>query len=314
MRKPDLDPSLIADIASRSLSHPGGLAIERATEGGTTQVYRIRRGAETFYLRVAETAEVGDLGQEALVHHLLRERGVRVPEVIHYEPFDEDLGRSFMVTTEIAGTSLADNHVTTDLPAVLAEAGRDLAVINSLHVEGFGWITSDPAPSRLTAELSTHRAFVFETFDADLSRLQDDFLTSNEIATIRCIVARHDSWLDVEQAHLAHGDFDATHIYHQHGRYAGIIDFGEIRGADRLYDLGHYALHDGETLHDLSLPHLIAGYRDVAPLSDEDLAHIQLWCLLIGVRAFTRVADRLTPAYHGHLALAIRRAIAALGP
>ena len=36
------------------------------------------------------------------------------------------------------------------------------------------------------------------------------------------------------QAYLAHGDFDATHIWlDDQGRYAGIIDFGEMRGAGR---------------------------------------------------------------------------------
>lgn len=43
-----------------------------------------------------------------------------------------------------------------------------------------------------------------------------------------------------EQGYLAHGDFDTTHIYQDNGRYTGIIDFGEIRGADRWYDLGYF--------------------------------------------------------------------------
>ncbi|MGH2562116.1 MAG: phosphotransferase [Thermomicrobiales bacterium] len=312
MRKPDLDPRLIHELAVRALSHADGLVIERTSSGGSTQVYRIRRGSETFYLRVAETTEVGHLGQEALVHRLLRERGARVPEVIHYDPFDEALGRSFMVTTEIPGHPLSDANAMTHAPAVLVAAGRDLAIVNSLAVAGFGWVTSDPSPSRLTAEQPSHRAFVFEHFEEDLSRLIDGFLRPEETATIRAIIARHDARLDVEHAHLAHGDFDVSHVYHHHGRYTGIIDFGEIRSADRLYDLGHYDAHDGQTLSALTLNHLLQGYRDVVQLTGEDEIHVHLWALLIALRRLAIAADRPALKYPRHLVAAIRRAIATL--
>ena len=88
-----------------------------------------------------------------------------------------------------------------------------------------------------------------------------------------------------ERAWLAHGDLDVTHIYQRDGRYTGIIDFGEIRGADRRYDLGHFHLHDGETLAGLVLPDLLAGYREVAPLPPEAERQIRLLGLLIGLRA-----------------------------
>lgn len=312
MRKPDVDPRIVRELASRALGGAVSLVIERTEQGVSTQVYRIRRGAETFYFRVAETSEVGDLGPEALVHRALREQGVRVPEVIYYEPFAEALGRSFMITTEIAGGPLGEARAATDVTAVLIEAGRDLAVVNGVAVAGFGWVRSDPAPAGLTAELPTLRAFVFASFEADLARLARGFLTAAEVHAIRALVARHDAWLDVERAHLAHGDFDVSHIYQHDGRYTGIIDFGEMRGADRRYDLGHYALHDGETLPDLTLSHLVAGYRRITPLSAVDDARIQLWSLLIGVRTLARVADRPATGYQRYLAGAVRRAIAAL--
>ena len=44
---------------------------------------------------------------------------------------------------------------------------------------------------------------------------------------------------DLESAWLAHGDFDATAIFYRDGRYSGLIDFGEIRGTEPLFDLGH---------------------------------------------------------------------------
>jgi aminoglycoside phosphotransferase (APT) family kinase protein len=312
MRKPDVDPRVVHELAIRALSNAEPLDVERTAHGTSTQVYRIQRGAEIFYLRIGETPEVGHLGPEALVHRLLRERGAKVPELIHYDPFDEALGRSFLVTTEIPGDSLAEDRTTADISAVLVKAGRDLAVVNSLPVAGFGWVLSDPTPLGLRAEWPTHRAFALEMFDQDLARLLGEFLTADDMRAIRSIVARHDAWLDVAESRLVHGDFDVSHIYHQNGRYTGIIDFGEIRGADRLYDLGHYALHDGETLPGLTVEPLLAGYREVAPVTAEDEARIQFWSLLIGVRTLSRVAGRPAASYHQHLAKAIRRAIAAL--
>src|SRR5207248_10181336 len=94
----------------------------------------------------------------------------------------------------------------------------------------------------------------------------DTVLTRAETVAIQAIVNHFDTWLVVEQARLAHGDFDVTHIYQKGGHYTGIIDFGEIRGTDALYDLGHFNLHDGETLPQLVLPYLLAGYSEVMPL------------------------------------------------
>jgi aminoglycoside phosphotransferase (APT) family kinase protein len=68
--------------------------------------------------------------------------------------------------------------------------------------------------------------------------------TGGELEALQAVVDQ-ERQRPVPRGHLAHGDFDATHIWlDDHGRYAGIIDFGEMRGADRHFDLGHFLLHD----------------------------------------------------------------------
>jgi aminoglycoside phosphotransferase (APT) family kinase protein len=135
---------------------------------------------------------------------------------------------------------------------------------------------------------------------------------NDEVRAVRDIVIRHDAWLDTEQAYLAHGDFDATHIYHQDGQYSGIIDFGEIRGADPFYDLGHLALHEGESLPYPILPHILVGYREVAPLPVDHPLRLQFWSLLIGVRALARSTIRPEAAYTHRLRQGVQRALANL--
>lgn len=309
--KDDADPRVIEALAARILSRSVDFSVERVAEGVSTSVYRIRRGGETFYLRVLPEAGAS-FAPEARVHTLLRKRGVSVPDVLYVDHCDDALQRSVMLTTEIKGRHIGHCSTETDSWSILAAAGRDLAVVNSVAVEGFGWVKRDStAVSRLAAEHTTYRAFVLEYLDDDLALLGQGALTRPEIAAIRAIVARFDSWLDVEQGRLAHGDFDATHIYQQDGRYTGIIDFGEIRGADALYDLGHFTMHDGETLPGRVLPYLLDGYREVAALPDDAERRINFTSLLIAVRTAARML-RKSPrsAYARWCVAAIRRAIA----
>lgn len=310
-REPDHDHRPLREIANRMLPGTGELTVERAATGSSTPVYRIERGGTTHYLRLAEGPEASQ-APEVLIHDLLRDRGVQVPEVIYFEPFHDRLQRSVMVTTAIPGRSLADDPHGFDARAVLAAAGRDLAAINDVEVRGFGFVRRDgPGGFEMEAELPTLRGFALGELEEHLAAVSS-VLAGDELAAVRAVIRGHDRWLEAIRANLAHGDLDATHIYHQDGRFTGIIDFGEIRGADRYYDLGHLALHEGETLPYPTLPHLLAGYAEVALLPADHALQIQFWSLLIGVRALARRINRPQAAYQRHLELAVRRVLAAL--
>jgi hypothetical protein len=72
-RKPDLPAPAMRALVTRLLEP--GIRIERTLEGGSTQVYRLVRGAEVLYLRVAE--EAGEsMAPEAEVHTRLLAAGV----------------------------------------------------------------------------------------------------------------------------------------------------------------------------------------------------------------------------------------------
>jgi aminoglycoside phosphotransferase (APT) family kinase protein len=289
-------------------------SVEYLTEGISTFVYRIVRGDERFYLRVLPEADAS-FAPEVRVHALLRERGVRVPEVVYFEHRNELLGLSVMLTTEIAGESIASRGLDEDLPTILFAAGRDLALVNSVPVAGFGWIARDqPVVAALAADLPTNRAFLAEHLNGDLAALRAHGLDAAAVASIEAIIARYDAWLGAERATLAHGDFDATHIYAHEGVYSGIIDCGELRGTDRWYDLGHFRLHDGELVPTMLLPWLLAGYRTVTPLPDDAERRIAFASLLIGIRTLTRtLARHPTSPLIAHCLRALRRDITFLG-
>jgi aminoglycoside phosphotransferase (APT) family kinase protein len=285
--------------------------VERARGGVSTPVYRIRRGGVTLYLRLAESA-AANLAPEVLVHKLLLDRGVRVPEVVYFEPFNEALVRSVMVTTEITGDPIGSTYRDNNVAGVLREAGGDLALIHTIPAEGFGWILRDqPAATPLHAALPTVRAFALEDLEARLSSL-GPLLAAGETLSIARAIMDGVPLLSAESAALVHGDFDATHIYVRDGHYSGIIDFGEIRGADPYYDLGHFALHDGEQIPYRVLPSLLAGYGELSPLPAEAEPRIWLWSLLIGVRSLARSVARPSGGYQSHLVTAIRRTLSEL--
>jgi aminoglycoside phosphotransferase (APT) family kinase protein len=307
VRKADLDPRALRAFVDL-LFGSAACTIERTAEGTSTQVYRLRRGAEVFYLRAAEE-HAASLAPEALVHDMLHTRGVRVPAVVHFEPFDQGLQRSLLVTTVIRGDSLLARPVDATTAAILRAAGRDLAAINGVSVEGFGWVRRDPGTATtLRAEHPTNRAFLLEQLDHDLDLLSEHAFSEREIDTIRGVIAGEDRRLDADQAYLAHGDLDLTHIYQSDGHYSGIIDFGEIRGAAPLYDLGHFRLHDGEHIPQSLLSHLLDGYGEVTPLPPDHDRALRFISLLIGIRALARSRRHGPSEYARYLTDRVRQA------
>jgi aminoglycoside phosphotransferase (APT) family kinase protein len=290
-------------------------AVERVTEGVSTYVYQITFPHETFYLRVLPE-EGASFSPEATVHTQLRQMQIKVPEVIYFEHYNELLQRSVMITAEIKGRPLSQSSTLSQemMEEILKEAGRDLACLNTVLVEGFGWVRRDsPKASCLRAEWPTHRAFALEHWEAGVAYLGEHALQRSEVLLLERVLSCYDSWLDSEQGYLAHGDFDTTQIYQDNGRYTGIIDFGEIRGAGCWYDLGHFHMRDGELLPFHLLPALVCGYKEVASLPSSYEQHIRLAGLLINVRALARSLQKRPPnRYTRHQLEVLREDLLAL--
>lgn len=275
------------------------LTFARAESGGSTPVYRIVAGGEIFFLRLAEQpGERRDA--EARVHQLLMDAGVPVPAVIRYEPAPPELDRSAMLTTQIPGISLLES------PGLDAEAvrriayavGRDMARINQIPVEGFGWVETVATPDHsLVAEHPTRSAWIEEYAVAAREIAVSDLFMDRSLALLQSAIARWLARPDHTQSFLAHGDFDATHIFMSASTYTytGIIDFGEIRGADRLYDLGHALLQDAQPGRIPIFPDLLAGYREIVPLSDAVMPEIYDQAITIGARQLAIFRRRSSP-------------------
>lgn len=274
---------------------PDELTFEPARNGHSTPIFRVGLDGQVCYLRLSETSEAS-LGPEAVAHEVLLSYGARVPAVIGYEPFDRMLNRSVMLTTAIPGSSL-DDAMPADPSAVLFAAGADLARIHRVPVQGFGWISrDDPLPARLSAPFAA-----WDGFAADLtSRPLDGWFEPTLLAQIETLARLAPA--DPTQVALAHGDFDTSHIFALHGQYTGIIDFGEIRGAEPTFDLGPLELHAPA-----ALPFILQGYASATPLPEDASRQIAASAIRIGWFRLTQSSARTNPAYAAELVAGMTR-------
>jgi Ser/Thr protein kinase RdoA (MazF antagonist) len=244
-------------------------------------VYRAQVDDAVFYLRLAE--EPGeDLTTDAAILDRLRALGASVPLVVAAEAAPAELARSYLIVTEIPGRPLAEGSTDDEARSAARAAGRDTAIINSLEVAGFGWLQRTGAQP-LTAELASYGDFA----GSDLPESWPGWLTglfdSEQLDALEALLGTERARV-VGAAHLAHGDLDVTHIYTHDGAYQGIIDFGEMRGAELYFDLGHFLLHDGETRSVELFDSFLAGYTEVAGLPDDHREAIRRSAILLGLR------------------------------
>jgi aminoglycoside phosphotransferase (APT) family kinase protein len=286
MRKLDIDAAATAALLQRVFGGSPAPTFERTPDGVSTQVYRVTRGSDTFYLRIAEEAD-DDLGTDAELHRRLRQLGIVIPDVIHVEPFDPDIGRSVMITTEVPGRSLADISRPAEAAAIARDAGRDLALVNGVPVDGFGFIRRRGAGWPLRGEYDHYDAFVTSHLPRVWPGALASLFTHAELDVIDSLLDQQRG-LPPAQAALAHGDFDVTPIFCAGSRYTGLIDFGEIRGAEPFYDLGHFLLHDRETLPAALLPAVLHGYQHIRPLPADHAVLIRRSGVLLGMRQLCR--------------------------
>ena len=275
----------------------GPVSVELASGGRVPVVYRATAGSARYYLRLAE--EPGqNLATDALVLDRLRSLGVRVPAVVAASAAGAAFPGSWLIMTEIPGRSIARGGTDDDVRQAALAAGRDVAVINSLPVAGFGWLNRDGA-EQLTAELPRYAQFVVSDLPNPWPGGLHGLFNARQLAAMHALVeAEQDR--SPGAGHLAHGDLDVTHIYSDAGRYSGIIDFGEMRGADPYFDLGHFLLHDAETRPAWLFRSFLEGYQQVEALPDDHCDAIRTAAILLGLRQLSRwlAPDRAYPLNH----------------
>ena len=258
----------------------------RTPEGFSTQVYRVDRGDDTFYLRIAEESHE-DLGVDAELFGRLRQRGVTVPEPILVDRLPPPVDRSVLIMTAIAGEALAVTADEVTARAVTREAGRDLARLNTIDVSGYGWIRRDLVGWPLCAQLCSYPEFVTSELPRPFPGVMTELFSAPHLTALDAVIADQQRRV-LPAGRLVHGDFDPTAIFASRGSFSGFIDFGEIRGAEPLFDLGHFLLHERAVVRWPLFDELVAGYRDVVALPEDFQRAVRISAALLGLRQLAR--------------------------
>ncbi len=286
IRKPDVDAAAVNALLQKVFGTSAPVTYQRTPDGASTQVYRLRRGSEAFYLRIAEEPDE-NLEADAELHQRLCKAGVKVAAVIHVEPFNADICRSTMITTEVPGTPLAEISSQALPSSVVEEAGADLAVLNQMPVNGFGWVQRRGRRWPLQGQHLTYAPFVTSHLPTPWPGPLTSLIATPILDIIEDLI-EHEQGRPLEQAALAHGDFNVTQIFCDDGRYTGLIDFGEIRGTEPLFDLGHFHLHDHDIVPIGLMPALLTGFQRVQPLPVDHKQSIRRSAILLGLRQLCR--------------------------
>jgi aminoglycoside phosphotransferase (APT) family kinase protein len=268
--------SIVKAIAEKYLSNI--LSVEAVPKGSSTYVYRVVASSGTYYLRFLP--EDASFAAEVLTHNNLYALGVRVPKVVTFEHKNESTGLSLMLVDEIKGTCIEDDYPQNNLKTILHEAGRQLALIHSVPVDGFGWIDRN-SYDKLKGEKHSFDEYFTEYLNNDLQALNLFDFSDAERLQITDLMLTAKEILNVEKAVLVHGDFDISHIFHSEGSYSGIIDFGEIRGNNPMFDLATFA---GFYQDRKNYSYLLEGYSEITPLTKQDLYAADLMALFIILR------------------------------
>jgi Ser/Thr protein kinase RdoA (MazF antagonist) len=249
-------------------------------------VYRVHAAGRVVYARIAE-GEDDDLSVDAALLEHLRALALRVPPVVHVEPFDQALGRSVLITGEVAGEPLAGCRDQQAARRIAHAAGRELAVLNSVAVQGFGWVQRQPPAWPLRATSPTYAEFVTSDLPDPWPGPLGKLFTVAELERLWALVER-ERRRHLAGATLAHGDFDTTAIFQIDSGYSGLIDFGEIRGTEPLFDLGHFHLWEHQRSPLPLWEELVAGYGEVAALPAGYQELVGRSATLLGLRQLAR--------------------------
>jgi Ser/Thr protein kinase RdoA (MazF antagonist) len=302
-RRPDVDRPALAAVLRRVLGP--GLRVARTPAGVAAQVYRVQAAERVVYVRIAEEDHEDLTVDAALLEHL-RGEGLHVPAVVHVEPFDQDLGRSVLILGAIAGAPLAHCRDEGSARRVARAAGRELAVLNGVGVAGFGWVQRRAPVWPLRAGFRDYGEFVVSYLPDPWPGPLAALFPTSELDRLWELVAS-ERRRELGGARLAHGDFDTSPIFQADGRYTGLIDFGEIRGTEPLFDLGHFLLQEQERTPPL-VDVRVAGYGEVVDLPAGHKELIRRSAVLLGLRQLARWLGPLRSLQSDHPAATGRAA------
>jgi hypothetical protein len=190
-------------------------------------------GGACVYFKTGEDAE-------PWIYGTVRALSVPAPEVLCVDRSCAAFLLPFFVTGDVGGRPL-ERHEAGRFTEALNTAGRNLALVHSVDIDGFGRI--------LDGGRGTSRDWWTWLSDGVTASADEavhlDLLSADESVAIATTFRRVATILPQPRSALLHGDFLTRHIYVANERIlTGLIDFFPMSG-DPLFDFAVTSLWDG---------------------------------------------------------------------
>ncbi|WP_405066712.1 aminoglycoside phosphotransferase family protein [Kribbella sp. NBC_01510] len=199
---PPLDPRPLASPVIGRITR-----VEPVNDFAANQTFRLHTPSGVYYLKSGNT-----IAAEAEACDLARSLDVPSPRVIAVDL----TAPTYLITAELPGEP-------TNSPQVLAEAGRCLRRLHTIHDPSADWPTNLLKP--------------IETLDRLTSVLPDQLaqrLRDTVPPFVRTVA-------DIKPA-LLHGDLHPRHLYAVGNKLTGVLDWGDAMYGDPLFDIARFTM------------------------------------------------------------------------
>lgn len=238
----------IKKLVSKTLGKP--VSLQKMNDNYSTTVWRIVTNQDVYYLRYHANLAEGQpniFEPEVIALEQAAKVGAQVPSVLDWSDSCVKFPVPYVVLSEIPGKAVNKDTLTKEqIDAITFEAGKDIALVNSIPAIKFGHCNDRRTIEnrRITGNDDSWYNFIqYAESESLVLYEKKKLLSAQEAECIRKIFEQGRKEFAISKSYLVHGDFDLSHIFQDHGIYTGIIDFGDKRCFDPVYDIAHFNMY-----------------------------------------------------------------------
>jgi len=196
-----VEKALQEKIVSFTLQTGGWSSTTHKVVGESGDIYYFKENSNNHLIQTELTQKLTALG-------------IPLPEIV---AIDND----WMLTKSINGVPLKQIKDRSVLLKILPAAGKYAALINSIHIDGYG-------------PLSSINKGTFKSYSEFYKPLLQ-YIPENHLSLVNSYLNQ------VNQSFLCHGDMALTHIFvNNNNEFEAIIDIDDVLGAPNYYDLAEF--------------------------------------------------------------------------
>jgi len=258
-------------------------------QGGTYDVYRIDlAGTEApLILKIYEDEPVWIVAKEGLVAGWIGERaGIPIPRWLRMDESRSRIPFRFALTTWLPGVTVRSLIGTPGIDAAYRQMGELLKRLHAIPMTAYGYIVADGIRRPQPSNDEYMRVAFDQAFRQFREQIGDEALTGRleEEARSRFELLRYSAGPVFCHDDLQQGNVLAEQATNGSLRLTGLIDFGNARAADALFDLAK-ALFCCTHEDPRSREPLLAGYGAIDHPDPEQalwlytlLHRVTMWC------------------------------------